>query len=366
MGLFDTAGNLWQAGIPKKLGLLGAAGGSGKIGLVPDGSDPVTLLYKKYGDVLNQETIDALAANPSFHDPTYAKEIFNGIDQLRNSYKRLSGGTLNAEDINKYVQGTLLPAFNQEGELLGTDLNNLANDFINNNYDVEKLQRQKGQAEAPGQFGAVDQAFQSTVGRGATDAERQHFGQLLANGSLDLYSLGDWLQQLPESVQKKDIEFRNSVRSEAQSQDARYLNEQVLPGIESAFFAQGRDPRSSGFASAIAQAGTQQNRQREGFLLNLTAQQYMGNKQNAYDQYLNSVGRYQQAQDYSRNRAAQLSDAGRNRLYDIQDFNIKKQAYDDYFRRAGKRNYGGSSGAIQGAFSGGMTGGLVTGNPWGA
>ena len=206
--------------------------------------------------------------------------------------------------------------------------------------------------DAPKFYDQINQQFQSSVGRDATQEEKDHFGSLLASGQVDSYGVGQWLSQLPEAVTKQDQAFRTGLSSDLQKQDAQYYNEQVLPGIQSQFANQGRDINSSGFANSLALAAQGQNRQREGFLSNLTAAQYGGNKQNAYDQYLNSVGRYQGMQDYSRQRTDMLSDQTRNRTYDIQNFNMQKQAYDDYLSRYGKR----SSGAGIGALAGGLLG----------
>lgn len=224
---------------------------------------------------------------------------------------------------------------------------------------------QAGYAEkAPQYYGSIDQMFQGTLGRAATDAERKHFGSLLASGQVDEYGIGQFLQALPENVQQQDKKFREGLSADLQKQDAQYFNEQLMPGIQSAFANQGRDPRSSGFASALAQAGTQQNRQRETFLSNLSANQYAGSQGLAQRDYLNTYGANQSLQDYSRQRAAQMQDAYQNRVNDISDYNTQARAYADYLARYGKRSktaglgslLGGLAGAGLGAYFGGPAG----------
>lgn len=220
-------------------------------------------------------------------------------------------------------------------------------------------QQEEYKKKAPEQYGAIDQLFQQTVGRAATQDEKDHFGSILASGQMDTYSLGQWLQQLPETVKKQDEQFRTQLAGELQGQDARYFNEQVLPGITSSFSQRGRSTDSSGYAAALAQAATQQNRQRESFLSNLSASQYGGQQGAAREDYLNTLGRYQGLQDYSRQRSDMLADTSRNRLYDIQNFNMQKQMYDDYLRRYGKRSsgIGGFLGGVAGAGLGAWLGG---------
>lgn len=198
-------------------------------------------------------------------------------------------------------------------------------------------QQAQYEADAPQHYDAINQMYQSTLGRDATDAEKKHFGSLLASGQVDQYGVGQFLQALPETVRKQDEAFRNQLSGTLQKQDAQYFNEQIMPSIQSQFAQQGRDVRSSGFANSLAQAATQQNRQREGFLSNLSASQYgnqQGLAQNAYNQ---TYGAYTGLQDYSRQRAAQLQDATQGRINDLADYDKQARMYNDYLARYGKR-----------------------------
>jgi hypothetical protein len=209
----------------------------------------------------------------------------------------------------------------------------------------------------------INGMFQQSLGRDASYDELRHFGSMLASGQVDAYTVGQYLQALPESVKKQDADFRNSMNSELQASDARYFNEQVMPSIQSQFANQGRDFRSSGFANSLAQAATQQNRQRESFLSGLTADQYNSNKSTARSDYETSLSRQYGLQDYSRQRSAQMQDASTNRVNELQNYALQKQAYDQYLSRYGNRS-GGLSGGISGASSGAMAGSYF--GPWGA
>jgi len=243
----------------------------------------------------------------------------------------------------------------------GTGAALLAQDY---NSPDKVAARQKAQYEdkAPQFYGAIDSQFQSTLGRSATDAEKKHFGSLLASGQVDDYTLGQFLTALPEAVKKQDAEFRSGLSADLQKQDQQYYNEQVLPTIQDTFANQGRDIRSSGFANSLALAAQQQNRQRESFLSNLSAQQYGGSQGLAQDAYRQAYGNYQGLQDYTRQRAAQMQDATLGRTSDLSNFNLQQQAYDDYLRRYGKRSngigalVGGLVGAGAGAYFGGPQG----------
>jgi len=226
----------------------------------------------------------------------------------------------------------------------------------NNPDTLAAKKRSDLEAKAPGYYSNVDSMFQSTLGRSATDAEKKHFGSLLADGSVDEYSLGSYLQNLPEYVTKQDKEFRDSMSNELQTQDQRYYSEKVLPSIAQDFARKGRSVDSSGYASALALAAQDQNKQRESFLSNLSASQYAGNKSNARADYETLLNNYYKNQNYSRDRQAQLSDATTGRINELQNYNIQKQAYEDYLRRYGKRSNAQGIGSLVGGVAGGAAG----------
>ena len=215
--------------------------------------------------------------------------------------------------------------------------------MFQNEYNAPDKQYAREQEElkkkSPEHYGSVEQLFQTSLGRAATQEEKDHFGSLLASGQLDAYQLGQFVQALPESVRKQDAEFRQGLSADLQAQDARYFNESVLPGITSSFAQRGRSVDSSGYAAALAQAATGQNRQREQFLSNLTAQQYGGSQAAARENYMNTLSRYQGMQDYSRQRMDYLADQSSGRLNDINNLMLQKNIYDQYLRNSGRRNW---------------------------
>ena len=199
-------------------------------------------------------------------------------------------------------------------------------------------QQAEWKKNAPNFYGNIDQLFQGKLGRAATQAERDHFGSLLASGQLNDYQLGEFVNALPENVQKQDRAFREGLNTDLQKQDSQYFNEQIMPGIQSSFANQGRDVRSSAFANSLALAAQGQNRQREQFLSNLTANQYAGSQGLAQRDYLNSYGGYTGLQDYSRQRSAQLQDASTGRINELQDYAIQRRTYDEFLNRYGKQD----------------------------
>lgn len=213
----------------------------------------------------------------------------------------------------------------------------------------------KGAAD---QYGTIDQLFKNGLGRAATQEEKDHFGTLLASKQYDAYDIQNMLSQLPESVRKQDEEFRKGLDTQLQASDSRYFNEQVLPGIQSTYAKQGRSFDSTGYQNALAQAAQGQNKERETFLSNLSANQYSGLSDRAYKDYVNN-------RDYTQNKYDTMNMNNYNRLNQYSDYNLQKQAYDQYLQRYGKRSSAGSIGGLVGGAIG--TGvGAYFGGPAGA
>ena len=238
------------------------------------------------------------------------------------------------------------------------------NSISNSPDNLQKQRNDKLSADAPKYYDQINQMFQATLNRPATDAEKQHFGSFMASGQVDAYSIGEFLKALPENVKRQDAAFREGLNKTLQGQDAQYYNEQILPSLQANATRQGRSLDSSGVSNSLALAAQQQNRGREGFLSGLSAQQYGGSQDLAQRDYMNTYGNYQNFQNYSMNRSAQLSDAYTGRINELGNYSMQKRAYDDYLRRYGKSNNP-ISGILGGATAGGMAGGS-TGNPYAA
>lgn len=253
---------------------------------------------------------------------------------------------------------------------------NIAATAVGDSTVAQYYQQQKNSPEtkqkqatetAPQFFDQVSQAFKTAIGRDPTDAEKSHFGTLLATKDLDTYTLSQFLQQTPEAQNAADKSFREGLTNDLQGQDERYYKEKVLPAITQQFAQSGRSVDSSGYAAMLAKAAQEQNTTREGFLSNLTASQYGNNKGNATSDYQKLLEQYYGNQNYGRQRSDYLTDAYTKRLTDLQDYQIQQQAYDKYLRNYGKRS-GGVAGGVSGFLTGGTSGALVGSKfgPWGA
>jgi hypothetical protein len=207
-------------------------------------------------------------------------------------------------------------------------------------------------ADAPKFYDQINGMFQQSLGRDATDAEKSHFGSLLASGQVDPYTVNQFVTTLPEAVKKQDESFRSNLSGTLQGQDAQYYREQIAPALAQQAVKAGRSVDSSGIQNSLALAAQQQNRQRESFLSNLSAQQYGGQQSLAQGAYQQAYGSYQGLQDYSRQRSDYLRDATNSRIQSLQDYAMQKQAYDQYLQRYGKR----SGAAGYGALAGGLVG----------
>lgn len=198
-------------------------------------------------------------------------------------------------------------------------------------------EQQRYTADAPKFYDQINGMFQQSLGRDATNEEKSHFGSLLASGQVDPYTVNQFVTTLPESVKRQDEAFRTQLSGSLQKQDAQYYQEQIAPTLAAQAAKAGRSFDSSGVQNSLALAAQQQNRQRESFLSNLSAQQYGGQQALAQGAYQQAYGNYQGLQDYSRQRQAYLQDAATGRVNELQNFAMQRQAYDDYLRRYGKR-----------------------------
>lgn len=221
----------------------------------------------------------------------------------------------------------------------------------------EKLaekKRSEDEGKALGLYGTVNDLFKSNLGREASTDEQKHFATQMAQG-VDAYTINQFLQALPENVKKQDEAFRTNLNKTLQTQDSQYYQEQIAPALQAMATKQGRSLDSSGVNNSLALAAQQQNRQRESYLANITAQQY-GNSQNlAQQNYQQAYGNYQNTQDYNNLRNTNLLDQRMGRLNGLSDYAIQSQAYNNYLAKYGKRNNG-ASGAIGGAAAGASIG----------
>lgn len=187
-----------------------------------------------------------------------------------------------------------------------------------------RQQKQWGQA-APQHYDAVNQMFQSTYGRAPTQDELSHYGTLLASGQADQYQLGQFLQSLPEYQNSQDAKFRSGLDNELQGSDEAFFN-RVSPQISQRYAMMGR-ATSPALAVAMTDLAAQLSEKRQGYLAQLSASQYGGNKSAAMDQYNQS--RNQIEGNIYGNAQAQYNNilGVQKRTQDISDYALQNQNY---------------------------------------
>jgi len=235
---------------------------------------------------------------------------------------------------------------------------------------INKGNNEKYLKEAPKHFDAVNQLFQSHLGRTATQEELNHFGSLLASGTTDQYGLQEFLQQQPEYTNKQNQGFQDKLAGQLAGYDKQYFNESILPSLQEAYAKQGRSFDSSSFQAAATNSAQQQNVGRQQFLGNLSAQQYGGVQDRAYQDYANQVANQQNLTNQGIQARYTGNQATMGRLNEITDFNTQSQLYNQYIARFGRRNNNGVGslvGGVAGAAFGFTPVGRATGGPqaWG-
>lgn len=247
----------------------------------------------------------------------------------------------------------------------------IVNEYVQDQYSGIAKQEQEAQASQKGAAasGDIRSTFQSVLGRDPTKAELDHFGQMIGSGAVDLYTLGQGLQTLPEYTQKKDEAARGALRDELSKADTDYLQKQVFPALQSQFAQQGRvvDANSPALAAALANAAKETNDSREQYLATIGHEDYANQRQQVINNYLNNQARAYQIQDQATARTQQLEDRNTARSYEIEDYLTQQRAYNDFLANYGRRQKSGGAlfGGLQGAFTGAMAGGMA-GGPWGA
>ena len=242
----------------------------------------------------------------------------------------------------------------------------IAQMFSNNQNTPDKLyakQQADYLAKAPEHFDSINSMFQSTLGRAATQDELNHFGSLLASGTTDQYQLQNFLQQQPEYQTKQNQGFQDKLSGQLAGYDSDYFKNNILPSLQEAYAKQGRSFDSSAFQAAATNSAQQQNVGRQQYLAQLSAQQYGGVSDRAYQDYANQVSNQQALTNSGINAQYQGIQGLQQRANDISDYNKQAQVYNDYLAKYGKRSNG-LGGAIGGIIGGGI--GAYLGGPQGA
>lgn len=278
---------------------------------------------------------------------------------LAQSFKSTYGRDITLPELQSYV------GMDQTAALQTMAQNYLAEQ--NSPEALAKKQEATRAAEAPKYQAQVADLFKSVLNRDPSKEELSHFSNMMADKTADAYTLGEALKTLPEYLQTQDKAARESLRGELSTADQQFYQQKILPSIQAAFAAQGRQVDSSGFAAALANAAQDVNNQREQYLAQVGREDYVNQRQQAINTYLDNLQRTYSGQDYARARTDQLNDMSRARQNEINDFYMQQRAYDQYVQNQGRRKgfLGQGIGSLVGMGAGALlalpTGGMSVG-----
>lgn len=213
-----------------------------------------------------------------------------------------------------------------------------------------------------GQYsGQIGGYYQDLMKRGATAEEADYFGRLLATGEVTPYEIQQFIKATPEYQTGQDKAFREDLSNELAGYDEKAFGRE-RENILSQYTKAGLQ-NSSALDFAITDALGKLQENRSGFLGNLSASQYGGNKENARADYSNYLNQYLGNQDYNRNRSDQYLDYLTQRADQGADYTRQKNDYLQFLQsqpqQRGGSNWGQLAGGLIGAgigSSGGPTG----------
>jgi hypothetical protein len=178
-------------------------------------------------------------------------------------------------------------------------------------------------AQTPEIQGSISQLFKSLLNRSATQDELSHYGTLLASGQTDAYTLGQFIQSLPEYQNAQDTQFRQGLDTELQKSDQNFFN-QVSPQISQQYAMMGR-PTSPAVSVAMTDLAAQLSNNRQNYLSQLSASQYGGNKANALANYGNSQANVQNQISGNTNALYNQYQGMNQRSNQISDYGLQQQ-----------------------------------------
>lgn len=186
----------------------------------------------------------------------------------------------------------------------------------------DPINRKKTDESNAGQYsGKVNEIFNQLLKHGASDAEVQHFGGLLASGQVDPYELQQFIMQTPEYQTNQDTAFRSSLNDELTNEDTKAFGRQKEDVI-SRFASAGRIG-STALDFALTDLMGKVAEKRQGFLANLSAAQYGSSKDSARADYGNLLNGMKDTTSYERT----LADINRQRGWNVSDYNRQKDDY---------------------------------------
>lgn len=203
----------------------------------------------------------------------------------------------------------------------------------------------KYQAGAGQYGGQVNQVFNELLKRGASQAEMDHFGKELASGNLDLYTLNQFVTQLPEYRQNEATALQ--IQQAQEDEAARKALDRELGQYDQDFFKKAQEnvlsrysqaglQNSSALDIALTDLMGQIQKERSAYLTDVARrdyesargakrEDYLQNKGLLREDYLSNLNRMFGNQDYGRARGDQLSDFYRDRGYGVADYTTQQR-----------------------------------------
>lgn len=296
--------------------------------------DLVTQRHDYLSSLTPQQLADLYSSYDTQYDPSSGSksDFFRRQNQVATkpdednfnayrSFKSIVGRNPTASEFAE-----ILPIFQ------GSNGQQLGNAYLAQFAESEK-QRPENLRKRSGEYsGQVGNIYQDLLNRGASQAEIEHFGSLLASGQVDEYTLRQFVQQLPEYQSAQDKSFREGLNTELQGYDTDAFNKGKEDILSS--YARSGKSNSSALDFALTNLMGDIAKERGRYLSGLSAQQYGGNKAAARQDYGAALDDYISSRDYGR-------DLRQNRMSDYITRGRELSDYDrqmeDYMRMANKK-----------------------------
>lgn len=182
-------------------------------------------------------------------------------------------------------------------------------------------QQQEWQQAAPKHYDAVNQMVQQLLGRPASQDELTHYGTILASGQADAYTVGQFIQSLPEYQNAQDTKFRQGLDQQLQDSDLNFFN-RAKGSIAERYALMGR-ATSPAVDVAMTDLAAQLSEKRQNYLAQLSAGQYGGNKAAALGQYESNRQNLVDRSNASTNANYGAYTGNVNRFNNLQDYNTQ-------------------------------------------
>ena len=210
-------------------------------------------------------------------------------------------------------------------------------------------------AQAPQFADKVGQMFQSNLGRDATDAEKTHFGMLLASGQ-DPYEIQQALQSTTEYQTRATEDYTKRLGSQLQATNADYFSKYIAPDLQAKAAQSGRSYDSSGVNAQLANAAQGQNYDLQNYLAQVSASQYGASTAADQNRYNSLYANYQNLGNSNISNALSNQNYFNQRSNSVNDYNTQMGAYNSYLQNYGKRNNNQAWGSLAGGIAGGALG----------